>query len=203
MALCSYVRENGRVQISREDLCRRYASLSDGELLAIDPGDLTGLALECYESEVESRRLSEEMTQGEAPVEVYTQDGPPPDWLETAATACSFQSGHGQRYAEDAARACEVLSDAGVPCRVVDEQEEGRPALMSVVVPGALILKAASILDRDLFNEELEENWRVHFDALSDEELHALSAEDLCAGILDRATRLKRIFEEALASRDS
>jgi hypothetical protein len=71
------------------------------------------------------------------------------------------------------------------------------------MVPGALSLKATSVLDRDLFNEELEETWRTHFDELSDQELRDLHADDLCAGLLDRAARLKRVYEEALVRRQS
>jgi hypothetical protein len=80
----------------------------------------------------------------------------------------------------------------------VTSEEEG---LLSVMVPGALSLKASSVLDRDMFNEELEETWRTHFDHLSDEELRALRPDELCAGLLDRATRLKRAYEEAVAQR--
>jgi hypothetical protein len=69
------------------------------------------------------------------------------------------------------------------------------------MVPGTLSLKAISILDRDLFNEEMEESWRAHFDELSDKELRVLHPDDLCAGRLDRAARLKRVYEEALAKR--
>jgi hypothetical protein len=63
------------------------------------------------------------------------------------------------------------------------------------MVPAAFSLKASSVLDRHLFNPELEETWRTHFDELSDEELRRLNSDDLCAGLLDRAARLKRVYE--------
>jgi hypothetical protein len=125
-----------------------------------------------------------------------------PDWLDTAATACSFQIGTGRRYAEDAEQACTILRDAGIPSQVVSEHEDDEaPDYISVMVPGALSLKASSLLDRDLFNEEQEEIWRSHFDRLSNEELRALHPDDICAGLLDRAARLRRVYEEALAHR--
>jgi hypothetical protein len=196
------MRENGGMAISREDLSRHYASLSDGELLAIDRSELTDLALKCYERELERRHLPEEAEPDDALPEIDVPDEVLPDWMETAATACWFTVGSGRRYAEDAEHACAILREAGIPSQVVSEHEdEGGPDSLNVMVPGALGLKATSILDRDMFNEEMEEAWRHHFDELSDKELRALCAGDLCAGLLDRAARLKRVYEEALAKR--
>jgi hypothetical protein len=192
------------MQISREDLSRHYASLSDAELLAICPNELTDLALQCYGREVERRHLSEETESDDSEPEIDSHDEVSLDWLDTAVTACSFEVGSGRRYAEDAARACTILRDAGIPSQVVTEHQDGvSPDLISVMVPGALSLKATSVLDRDLFNEELEQTWRIHFQELSDEELRVLHADDLCAGLLDRAARLKRIYEEELVRRRS
>lgn len=191
------------MDISREDLSARYAALSDAELLAIDPNELTDLARLCYQSEVAQRRLPPATGSHDHEPDIYTHDEVPSDWLETAATACSFQTGSGRPFADDAERACTVLRDAGIPCHLVKGHEDGEPDVVSVMVPGALSLKATSILDRDLFNEELEETWRAHFDELSDQELRALRPDDLCAGLLDRAARLKRVYEDALARRRS
>jgi hypothetical protein len=201
------------MQISREDLAKRYSSFSDAELLDIDPNGLTDLARQCYDREVERRHLPEREDSNDAEVEldehevlpdIGPHDGEAPDWLDTAATACSFQVGSGRRYAEDAERACEILRDAGIPSQVLSEHEDDdSPDLLKVMVPGALSLKAESILDRDLFNEQMEETWRAHFDELSTEELRAVHVDDLCAGLLDRAKRLKRAYEEALARRRS
>jgi hypothetical protein len=99
------MRENVVVQIPREDLSRRYASLSDAELFSIDRNDLTSVALECYDREMARRHVPEQTEPADAAPEIDTQGEVPPDWLESAATACSFQVGSGQRYAEDAARA--------------------------------------------------------------------------------------------------
>jgi hypothetical protein len=191
------------MQVSREDLSKNYASLCDLELLAIDRNELTDLALQCYDHEVEHRHLSEKTEPDDLALEMDAHDDVP-DWLDTAYTACSFQVGTGARYAEEAEQACTILRDAGIPSQVVTEHKDGvRPDLISVMVPAALSLKATSVLDRDMFNQELEETWRNHFDELSDEELCVLNADDLCSGLLDRAARLKRVYEEALARRES
>jgi hypothetical protein len=192
------------MQISREELSTHYGSLSDAELLSISPSELTDLALRCYEREVERRHLSQEAESDDTSLQRDSHFEIPLDWLDTAATACSFQVGTARRYAEDADSACIILRDAGIPSQVVTEhQGDGSPDLISVMVPGALSLKATSVLDRDLFNRELEETWTTHFDELSDEELRALHPDDICAGLLDRAARLKRIYSEALARRKS
>ena len=192
--------ENDEMEVSREDLERRYASLSDEELLAINKNELNDLAQRCHHGEVERRHLSEEIESDDAESEIDVHDVPP-DWLDTAVTVCSVPVGTGRRYAEDAERACIILREAGVPCQVVSEHEDGQPDSLNVMVPGALSLKATSILDRDLFNEELERNWRTHFDELSAKDLRALDVDDLCGGLLDRAARLKRVYEEALVRR--
>jgi len=193
------------MEVSRKDLDERYASLSDDELLAIDPNELTDVAQQCCRREIERRHLSEEMVAEETvPDDAESEldfDDEPTDWLDTAAIACSFQAGAGRQYAEDAQQACIVLHQAGIPSEVVGEHQEGRPDSLNVMVPDALSLKAISILDRDLFNEELEETWRAHFEQLSDSDLRAMDADDLCAGLLDRAARLKRVYEEALLRR--
>jgi hypothetical protein len=189
------------MEISRDDLSSFYVSLSDAELRAIDRSELTDLAQQCYDLEFKRRRLAEESPSPYAEPQTGSREEIP-DWLDTAVAVCSFEVGSGQRYAEEAERACDILRDAGIPTQVVSEHEDGMgPDSLNVMVPGVLSLKATSVLDRNLFNEELEETWRSHFDELSDKELHALNADDLCAGLLDRAARLKRVYENALVRR--
>ena len=111
------------MQINRENLSRQYASLSDAELLAIDPNELTELALKCWDREVDRRQLRaqpEPEQDSGAPVAapaVERHDDVEPDWIESAATVCSFQAGTGRRYVQDADRACSILRDAGIPNR--------------------------------------------------------------------------------------
>lgn len=187
------------MQIDREALSRHYASLSDEELLALDREELTEVAQEIYDREMEDRQLDRAAAtiSRNEPTFEDANGGADPDWLENASCACSFQAGAGNSpYAQEAERACEILRLAGIPSSVVAEHSETGPDLLNVMVPGPLNLKAASVLDRDLFNQELEEAWRTHFAELSDEELAALDPDILCAGILDRADRLNRIFQE-------
>ena len=87
--------ENDLMQISREDLSQYYASVSDAELLAIDQHELTDLAVQCYDRELEGRHLSQEMEPDNPAQEIDAQEEAPPDWLDTVATACSFQVGSG------------------------------------------------------------------------------------------------------------
>jgi len=190
------------MQYSQDELYLHYESLSDEELLAIDPNELTDMAIRCYDREFNRRRLSREQIEPDQTTLNTEADREAPAWLDSAATACSFQILGGKTYAEDAEQACAILGDAGIPSHVVTEARSPF-GLFNVMVPGSLSLKATSVLDRDLFNEELEEIWRTHFDQLSDDELDTLNADDLCAGLLDRAARLKRIYEEAASRRKS
>jgi hypothetical protein len=70
------------------------------------------------------------------------------------------------------------------------------------MVPGALNLHATSVLDREIFNPDVEAEWAAHFQALSDEELHALSPEVICAGLEDRLMRLRRAYAAEIARRE-
>jgi hypothetical protein len=100
------------------------------------------------------------------------------------------------------------LHAAGIPCCIVTEKIE-EPAsepvthtLYKVTVPGGENLHAVSVLDREIFNAELEAEWRTHFEELSDEEFRALSLDDLCGGLQDRIDRLKRVYAEEIARRN-
>lgn len=200
------------MQVTTEELRRRYASLSDEELQDIDPGDLTELARQCYEQELASRGFAEEPAADLPDVEqalAYDDTEVEPDWLEHAACPCSFTATPGSNHAPEAARAQDVLVAAGVPCYLSlvspDPQNEDSPRFdeYRVLVPEPLNLKAISILDRDLFNPEMESDWRTHFAALSDDELRSLKPEVICAGLVDRVTRLTRVYNEEIARRKS
>lgn len=195
------------MQIDREALHKHYASLSDEELLDLDPAELTEVARECYDREFERRQLnSQPEVEEDAPAHqtAHLADGShevEPDWLENASCACSFMQA-GASYAAEVDEACEVLQAAGIPFEVIgDEPTEEGPGLLKVMVPGVLNLKATSVLDRDLYNPRLEVEWRALFEDASDRELAALRPDVICAGLLDRAARLKRIYEEEVARR--
>ena len=195
-----------------DDLRRRYASLSDGELQALNPAELTDIARQCLEEEMAQRQLAQEEATEEgalAAITYETQDGMEvkEDWLDTAACACSFTDMPGSNHVEDAARAQDALLAAGIPCQL--EVVAGDPRSRQgprydeypVLVPEPLNLKAISVLDRDIFNPQLEADWRAHFAALSDEELTQLTPDVICAGLVDRVERLKRAFDDEIARR--
>lgn len=195
-----------------DDLRRHYASLSDEELQELDPTELTDIARQCYEEEIARRKpAEEEVTEERAPAafEYETEGGVEvdEDWLEHAACPCSFTAVPGSNHAEDAARARDALLAAGIPCRLEvvsgDPTGEQGPRYdeYRVLVPEPLNLKAISVLDRDIFNPQLEADWRAHFAALSDEELAQLTPDVICAGLVDRVERLKRAFNDEIARR--
>ncbi len=176
------------------------------ELLALDPDELTDVALKCYEGELGRRDLLAEAPEETAEVALDSSGednlDAEPDWLETAAIACSFTAHPGSVVAPEAAQARDVLLAAGIPCQMneVPESEE-RSAEYQVMVPGALSLKAGSILDKEIFNPQQEADWRAHLAELSDAELGVLSPAIICEGFLDRARRLKRAYEDEIVRR--
>ncbi len=195
-----------------DDLRRHYASLSDEELQELDPAELTEVARQCYEEEIARRQLPGENTTGEGAVAAFEDETEEDvevdtDWLEHAACACSFMAGPGSNHAEDAARARDALLAAGIPCQL--ELVSGNPTgeqgprhdEYRVLVPEPLNLKAISVLDRDIFNPQLEADWRAHFAELSDDELAQLAPDVMCAGLVDRVERLKRAFNDEIARR--
>jgi hypothetical protein len=199
------------LQVTLAELHDYYASLSDEMLQQIDPAELTELARQYYSQEIKTRGLTGESAQAppateesfEADVEIE------PDWLESAACACSFTAYPGSNHAPEAARAHDALMAAGVPCYLSvvepDPSVEGssRYDEYRVLVPHALNLKAISVLDKEIFNRELEDDWKTHLAELSDDELQALSPEVICAGLLDRANRLTRAYNDEIARRKS
>jgi hypothetical protein len=193
------------LQVDPDEFRRHYASLSDEGLRELDRSELTGAAQRYYDEEVGRRDLSPQ----EEPEQL--EDRAEPDWLGEAACACSYTSFPGSSSAADAAKARGVLEDAGVPCYIViheleqDPPPDDEPVLhheYQVMVPGALNLQATSVLDREIFNVDVEAGWAVHFQALSDEELHALTPEVICAGMEDRIMRLKRAYAAELDRRE-
>lgn len=69
------------------------------------------------------------------------------------------------------------------------------------MVPGGLNLEAASVLDKEIFNAEVEAEWRAHFAVLTDEELLGVDQEILFGGLLDRIERVRRAYDEEVTRR--
>ncbi len=198
------------MSVDLKSLRRHSADLSDEALAEIDRNDLVDAARQCYDEELGRRQPAAEPEPEPAAPAVATEervaaagtDGEPA-WLPDAAVACAFVVHRGMPYCEQAANACAVLDGAGIPChvRVQEQDEESKNSLYEVLVPGALALHATSILDRDLYNAQQEEAWRVHLAQLSNEDFQMLDPDIFCAGWLDRAERLTRAYNEELMRR--
>jgi hypothetical protein len=187
------------LQPEPKDLRRHYASLSDEALLDINRDELTAVAQGCYDEELANRHLAQDggdaslAEDGEAEVES--------DWLESAALACSF----GPQDTADLDQACKILDSSDIPYQVNardQEDSQGQPYQMQeLMVPAPWLLLALSVLDKEMFNERQESDWRAHLEELSDEDFATIHVEDLTAGMLDRVERLKRVYADELARR--
>jgi hypothetical protein len=196
------------VELDPEDLRRHYAMLSDEALVALDRSELVELAQQVYDQELRSRRLTPEPSEDEpARDELNDVRGLKPQWLDDAACAAVFASYHGGSSGADAEGARDVLEAAGIPCYIdvqKAERSDGDTKSQSefrLLVPGKLNLEAVSLLDKEIFNAELEAEYRTHFGQLSDEELHAVKPEVLLAGLSDRIERLTRAYTEEMERR--
>jgi hypothetical protein len=169
--------------------------------------ELTETAQDICNFEIERRGLNKKSSDlDELEICVEPTDGPAPEWLQDAVLVCSFVVSHGDVAGEKAAQAQAVLQVAGIPSQIevaTETTEEGTPVskALNVMAPLALALHAASILDRDLFNEEYEAEWRAHLKMLSDKNLSMLNPEIFCAGLQDRLARIKKAYAEEIAIR--
>jgi hypothetical protein len=193
-------------------LRRHFASLSDEALRAVNRAELVDAALKCYDEEVAQRQPARRQAtappretpapeEEEQPAaELAVGASAEPGWMEKAACVCTFVYVPEGDAAVQADEARQVLEDAGIPCRIsLEKSRDGSE--YRVLVPDAHNLEAVSILDREIFNSKLEAEWRAHFEVLSDDELHALDPEVICEGLLDRAERLRRAYEDELNRR--
>ena len=185
------------MQIDLEFLRRHYASLSDEALLAVDSADLTEAAQQCYDEELARRKLN-------ADGELNVADEP--DWLEEAGCACTFPTKQGNQPPQNAENAVDALTAVDIPCRLVLHKTDPPPDPQPwyeyhLMVPGDLNMQALSVLDKEVFNPEVESEWRTYFESLSDEELCAVDTEELFAGMRDRLERATKAYHDALNAR--
>jgi hypothetical protein len=102
-----------------------------------------------------------------------------------------------------------VLADSGIPSRiefVEDPPDEFVPEpthRWCLLVPGKLNMRATSVLDRDVFNDEFESLWRSHLEMLSDEELNEANPRQVFCGLFDRTERVVKAYNDELARRRS
>ncbi len=205
------------MEIDYEELNRHYASLSDEELFSLNRKDLVETAQIIYDREIKLRKLENKASGAgrvqygderfSAADESMDDESSDPNWLQDAVCVCSFAVNSGSYAAEKAAQAQAALQAEGIPSRLKATQESREESaassyeVLNVMAPGELALHAASILDRDLFNEEYEAEWRTHLNVLSDKDLLALDPEIFCAGLLDRVARIKKAYAEEMAKR--
>jgi hypothetical protein len=206
------------MQIDRRELGRHYASLNDEELLDLKRDDLTATAQHIYDLEIARRGLDQILVSKPKVEEIETsfserdkriEDGSSdPDWHHDGVVACAFSDREGQDSAERASKAQTALNAAGIQShlRVTRELDAGgKPTkfhTLEVLVPVGLMLHAASILDRDCFNDYVESDWRDQLKILSDEDMLALDPDIFCTGLLDRVTRMKKVYAEEMAKRE-
>jgi hypothetical protein len=215
---------NGRgdpLQIDLGYLRRHYASLSDDALREIDETELVEEARRIYDEEFARRELtleqdtaSNEDDDGDATALEETGDksadhldeGPEPEWLHEAAVAASFVSRRGMDSTDSALEARDALEAAGIPCYLsstkVDGPQTGQPREeLRLMVPGGAALEAESVLDKKIFNREIEAQWKTYFQMLSDDELREVDIEVLLAGLKNRIARLTKAYGDELKQR--
>ncbi len=174
------------MHIEPEQLREQYDSLSDEALLQIHRADLIEDARRIYDEELARRqlvaaRIKEESSSPEA-ADAGTDfplDQDHPAWLAEAAEVFSIVDLPGGVPAPEAEKVRDVLLAAGIPCHlelteVQDPDSENSQRQWRVLVPGQLNLYAASVLDRDIYNEEFEAEWKTHLEAFSDKELREM-----------------------------
>jgi elongation factor P hydroxylase len=189
------------MQIDLEYLRRQYSLLSDEALLAVKRADLVELARKCYDDELDRRKIQAEGELSDA--------GDEPLWLSEAAQVYSRIDHSGTLHAKDVADVSSVLEAAGIPCyaqfgELPPDEPNSSPSpthQWRIMVPGNLNLQATSVLERDIYNQEFEADWKAHLEELSDEEVLLLTPETVFCGLFDRIERVTKAYAEEIARR--
>ncbi len=201
--------------IDPEYLRQQYASLSDEALQDIDRDGLVPAAQKIYDAEVGERQAqsappARRAAAASPKLRVERElviEGEEPEWLEDAAEVFSVYERQAGTSSQDAVQARDALEAAGVPCfldrsEIPEERTVTPPSTRwSLLVPGDLNMEAASILDRDIFNNDFEAQWQAHLEILSDDELAAVHPEDAFCGLFDRVERVLNAYEAELTRR--
>jgi len=191
--------------LDTEFLRRHYAEMSDEELQSIDRADLVEAARHIYDAELKTREAPAKPSRPAfvpQDLEVEVEE----DWLEHAAEAYSSYARRGTTDpSEGSVDARDVLEAAGIPCRLElfeePSQEEQMQFRWRVLVPGKLVHRALSVLDRDIFNADFEAELKTHLEMLTDEELRVMEPQYAFCGLYDRLERINRAYDEELARR--
>ena|SRR5688572_2018330 len=204
--------------IDPEDIRKHYASMNDDALLLVEREDLTREAQKIFDAEIQRRGIdvseskkddegmAEEGRFFRSATEDDEEEGPDEHELGNTFTVTTF-SGTPAGIA-DATDARTALLAAGIPCEVTEHQIDPADEPVAdpyreyrVMVPDAFGLQAASVLDTAIFNARVEADWKTQLESLSDDELKALNVDALCAGLLDKAERLRKAYKREVARR--
>jgi hypothetical protein len=186
------------MQADPEYLRQHFASLSDEALQAIDRADLVETAQKFYDDELQRR---------EQPSYAREEKPEKPDWIEDASEVFARADFPGTAPAPDITSARDALEAAGIPCylelsEIPEEEAAPKPThLWRLMVPGHLNLHATSVLERDVFNADLEAEWRTHLETLSPEELLAMDPQVVFCGLFDRIERVTKAYDDEIARR--
>jgi hypothetical protein len=205
------------MQIDLEELAKHFASMNDEELSEQKREELTETAQKVYDRELAHRVRNRSFARPTKDNKVETSfsrynspdedEDPDPDWHQDGPVAGSFACIPGNNAMEMALKAQVALQAAEIPShlrRRRDLDPGGKPEpseSLEVLVPVRLMVHAASILDRELFNDEFETYWRDHLSMLSNKDLMALDPDIFCAGLMDKLARMKRIYADEMAKR--
>jgi hypothetical protein len=206
------------MQVDRGELGEHFASLSDEELLDLKRDDLTEEAQGIYDLEISSRRLKKasatkrmiENTEASFYKRDYGGDNETvdPDWHHDGTVVCAIVDTPGSHSEESVSKAQTSLQAVGIPSHLRARRELDASGIrdpydtMEVLVPVRCAMHAASILDRDVFNDEFETYWRDHLSMLSNEDLLMLDPDIFCAGLIDKLSRMKRVYAQELTKRE-
>ncbi|MEP6963572.1 MAG: hypothetical protein ABI995_15940, partial [Acidobacteriota bacterium] len=159
--------------------------------------DIKHVEKRSWEGEVEDALSGESLEGDEEPT--------PEDWLEHAVPAASWTLFAGNDHTPEAGEGRAALEAAGIPCELIrnEPDDDGAPPVLELKVPGKFSLQAVSILDKEIFNPQMVADWQAHFESLTDEELRGVNPAQLVAGLLDRAERLQKAYEDERSRRAS
>jgi hypothetical protein len=190
------------VRPNESDLRDHYAGLSDEALLEIDPEELTDVARKCHREEVAHRKLDA------APEKTPVRESAPNAAAELDTMIVSFVPFPGNEAEVRASQTCAALHRAGIPAEVetVDYVPYTPPANppkheLHVMIPAAMLYRAQTVLDKEIYNLQNAETLQLHLAELSDEELLALDEDALVGGLKDRIEQTMRVLEEELDRR--
>jgi len=137
------------LEINPQEIKQRFAELSDDALLAVERDQLTELAQEIYDDELDERGL---LSSADASAEAADMPGPDPNLKgEELIHVATFLDFH------DAQMAVNLLRSADIPVSVQSEMGGAYAGIgtMRLVVPASLVEAAEEILDFEISEEEL------------------------------------------------